>query len=604
MLAKDLRRRYIDFFVNKYNHKEIASASLIPENDPTVLFTTAGMHPLVPYFLGEKHPEGTRLVDAQKCFRTVDFDEVGDNTHLTFFEMMGCWSLGDYWKKETITMLYTFLTSPIEEGGLGLDPDRISVTCFEGDDDAPRDEEAAKVWESLGFVRNEDASPDQKRRIFFYNKKENWWGPAGQTGPCGPDSEIFYYNSDDLDKMWDTEPADDETPWVEVCNNVFLAYNKDMDGNYNPLKLKCVDVGLGLERVVAIMQGKKSSYETEIFADAISLVKELAKGELIEDSIRIIADHLRAATFILGDPVGVVPSNTEQGYVLRRLIRRAIRHARKIGIDQDFTDKIAEKYVEQFKEAYPELERNSEKIIEELKKEEAQFKNCLVHGEKEFEKVLPNILKGNQKMVPGRVAFKLYDTYGFPLEMTVELAKEHGLTVDKEGYDKAYEKHQETSRQGAEQKFKGGLADHSEQTTKLHTATHLLHQALRDVLGEHVQQKGSNITADRLRFDFNHPDKMTKEQIEEVERIVNEQIQRDMAVSFSEMTVEEAKEKGAIGLFEDRYDAKIKVYEIGDYSMEICGGPHVEHTGQLGSFRIKKEQSSSAGVRRIKAVLG
>lgn len=678
MNAHDLRRRYIDFFVKKHAHKEIPGASLVPENDPTVLFTTAGMHPLVPYLMGEKHPEGTRLVDVQRCVRTGDIDEVGDDTHLTCFEMLGNWSLGDYFKEEAIRMSYEFMTTPLEEGGLGLDPDRLAVTCFEGDEDAPLDEEAAKVWEDLGFVRSEDAKPGQKRRIFFYNKKENWWGPAGQTGPCGPDSEMFYYNSDDLDAMWDTEPADDVTPWVEIWNDVFMQYNKKEDGTFEELSQQNVDTGMGLERVLCILQGKTSAYETELFTPVIHRIRELAveENKICE---RIIADHVRAATFIIGDERGVTPGNNDQAYVVRRLLRRAIRHGRKLGIQGHFTAQLARLFLGIYGEAYPELVKNEERIMKAMEEEEEKFRKTLENGEREIEKDINDVKAGlellaessqvakiekalngvsavignkealgvfNKNLRPalgkirgehkaaaadmdidvpeevrematsladdwtlrGDRAFYYFETHGFPFEMSMEIFAEQGITVDKEGFDKAFKAHQEKSRAGAEQKFAGGLADHSDETKKLHTATHLMLEALRQVLGTHVEQKGSNITAERLRFDFNHPEKLTPEQIAEVEKIVNDAIQADYPVSFKEMTVQEARDANATGVFIDKYegelDGKVKVYFMGDFSTEICGGPHVDHTGQLGTeFKIKKEQSSSAGIRRIKAIL-
>jgi len=596
MKAKEIRRKFIDFFVEKHGHAEIPSASLLPENDPTVLFTTAGMHPLVPYLLGEPHPKGKRLVDVQKCLRTDDIDEVGDNTHLTFFEMLGNWSLGDYFKNEAINMSYRLLVD-----GFGLDPKRICVTCYEGDDQVPRDDEAAGYWEELGFVRADEAGPEDFQRIYFFGKKENWWGPAGQTGPCGPDTEIFYYVGDLEDPDFKSHkyyPNSEDDLYVEIWNDVFMQYFKDADGNFNELEQKNVDTGLGLERLTAIMQGAPSHFETELFAPVMEML-----GDGPTDSKRIVADHLRAATFILGDPRGVAPSNTDQGYVLRRLIRRAIRHGKKLGMDSEFVVDVAKKYIAIYGDVYSELKDNADFILTELEREEQQFEKTLETGEKEFAKMYEQMKEHDQSTLSGRLAFKLYDTYGFPLEMTKELADEVGIEVDEEGFEKAFEKHQEKSRAGAEQKFKGGLADHSEETTKLHTATHLLHQALRDVLGDHVEQKGSNITAERLRFDFSHQESMTDEEIAEVERIVNEQIERDLQVSFEVMSVEEAKKQGAIGLFEERYDEDIKVYKIGDYSMEICGGPHVEHTGQIGSFKIKKEKSSSRGVRRIKAVV-
>lgn len=603
MKASELRQKYIDFFVQKHDHKEIKGASLIPENDPTVLFTTAGMHPLVPFLLGEKHPAGVRLVNAQKCVRTDDIDEVGDTTHLTFFEMMGNWSLGDYFKKEAIKWSYEFLTDVLR-----FDPNKLLVSCFEGDEDAPRDDEAAAVWESLGFKRVESGQPCEGGLIYFYGKKENWWGPAGQTGPCGPDTEIFYIKEQPkCPKCDEMGPACDCGKYVEIWNNVFMQYNKNEDGSFIPLDQKNVDTGLGLERVASLMQGVHTPFETDLFVPAIDKIRKLGERKTSKEfavSERIIADHLRAAVFILGDPFGVAPSNTDQGYVLRRLIRRAIRHAKKMGIEGAFCKEIAKIYINSYKDVYPELEQFSDKIMAELSKEEEQFSKTLMQGEKEFEKMLPNLMKGKEPVLPGRLAFKLYDTYGFPIEMTQELAKENGLKVDREGYDKAYEKHQELSRAGAKEKFAGGLADHSVETTKLHTATHLLHQALRNVLGDHVEQKGSNITVERLRFDFSHPDKMTPEQLAEVEKIVNEQIKRELAVTCEETSVEEAKKQGAIGLFESKYGDTVKVYSVGDFSKEICGGPHVSNTKELGGFKIKKEESSSAGVRRIKAIIG
>jgi alanyl-tRNA synthetase len=603
MKASDLRRKYIDFFVKKHGHKEIKGASLIPENDPTVLFTTAGMHPLVPFLLGEKHPAGNKLVNFQKCVRTDDIDEVGDTTHLTFFEMMGNWSLGDYFKEEAIKMSYEFLTKE-----LGFDPNKLLVSCFEGDADAPRDDEAAKTWEELGFTRVDEDQPCEGGLIYFYGKKENWWGPAGQTGPCGPDTEIFYIKDiPKCEKCDELGPACDCGKYVEIWNNVFMQYNKNEDGSFTSLDQKNVDTGLGLERVAGLLQDVDTPFETDLFIPVMEKISEISGDKKEENFIvsqRIIADHLRAAVFILGDPFGVAPSNTDQGYVLRRLIRRAIRYAKKIEMEGSFCSDIAKIYIRMYEDVYPELNQFSDKILTELDNEEEQFSKTLTQGEKEFEKMLPNLMKGVDPVLPGRLAFKLYDTYGFPIEMTRELAKENGLKVDLEGYNKAYKKHQELSRAGAKEKFAGGLADHSEQTTRLHTATHLLHQALRNVLGDHVEQKGSNITVDRLRFDFTHPDKMTPEQIKQVEDIVNEQIQKNLPVTCEEMSVKEAKEKGAIGLFESKYGETVKVYSVGDFSKEICGGPHVTNTKELGKFRIKKEQSSSSGVRRIKAVIG
>ncbi|MBP5639659.1 MAG: alanine--tRNA ligase [Victivallales bacterium] len=589
MNAAELRRLYIDFF-KAHGHAEIKSAPLIPENDPTCLFTTAGMHPLVPYLLGEKHPAGKRLVDVQKCLRTGDIDEVGDPFHMTFFEMLGNWSLGDYFKEEAIAMSFEFLTTK-----LGFKPENIKVTCFEGDENAPRDTEAAEIWMSLGIP---------EKNIYFLGKEDNWWGPAGQTGPCGPDTEIFV-PVDKPDCGPDCGPACGCGKWVEIWNNVFMQYNKTADGKFVPLEHPNVDTGMGVERVTAFMQGVKSAYETELFSGIFMKIQEIsgnASADSSNRSARIVAEHLRASTFLIGD--GVKPSNVDQGYVLRRLIRRAIREARKLGITEMFTAKVADVVISEYGPFYPELQEQAETIRAELTREEEQFGKTLENGTKEFLKLIERFPANiENKVISGRKAFNLYETYGFPLELTQEMAKEHGFTVDEKGFNEAYQKHQEQSRAGAEQKFKGGLADHSEQTTKYHTATHLLHKALRLVLGDHVAQAGSNLTAERLRFDFTHPDKMTPEQIAEVEKIVNEQIQRDLPVICEEVPLEEAKNRGAIGLFEHKYGDVVKLYTIGDFSMEICGGPHVQHTAQLGKFKIQKEESSSRGVRRIKAIL-
>jgi alanyl-tRNA synthetase len=608
LTASEIRRKYIEFFVKNAGHAEIPSGSVVPENDPTVLFTTAGMHPLVPYLMGETHPKGTRLVNAQKCVRTDDIEEVGDNTHLTFFEMMGNWSLGDYFKKESIDWSWRFLTSPLEEGGLGLDKARICVTCYQGDDLVPRDEEAAGYWEEKGFVRSENATLNDKNRIYFFGAKENWWPSQGVNGPCGPDTEIFYYVGDLNDPKYvnnEYTPNDEYDLYVEIWNNVFMQYNRK-DGVITELVQKNVDTGLGLERVTSIMQGVDSPFKTELFAPVMDLLVARA-ANFNDHSARIICDHLRSAVFILGDPRGMAPSNTDQGYILRRLIRRAIRHIHKLGIEDAIAVEIAKIYIELYKEHYGELASRSEFIINELEREEELFRQTLRNGEKEFHKILEGMSKGGMTVISGRVAFKLYDTFGFPLEMTTELATENGLTVDEAGFEEAFKKHQELSRAGAENKFKGGLADSSEETTKLHTATHLLHQALRDVLGDHVGQKGSNITVERLRFDFNNDDPMTPEQIAEVEKIVNSKIDADLPISFEVMTVEAAKAKGAIGLFGDRYGEEVKVYSIGDYSIEICGGPHAESTARLADggkhFKIEKEQSCGRGIRRIKGVL-
>ena len=590
--ADQLRKLYIDFFVSK-GHKQISGASLIPENDPTVLFTTAGMHPLVPYILGQEHPAGKRLCDYQKCIRTGDIDSVGDPHHLTFFEMLGNWSLGDYFKNEMIGFSFEFLTKV-----LGIPVDRLSVTVFEGDDTVPRDEEAAARWKELGI----DPS-----HIYFMPREDNWWGPAGETGPCGPDSEMFFDTGRPACGP-DCKPGCKCGKYFEIWNDVFMQYRKEKDGTYHEMDRKCIDTGMGIERTVAVLQGKKSVYETEVFQPIIRKIEELSGkkyGENEEDdiSIRIISDHIRTSVFILGDQKGIAPSNVGQGYILRRLIRRAVRHGKKIGIDHSFLPGLSDVVLSLYGEPYLELIEHKDFIREELEKEEEKFSITLTKGEKEFEKMLPNLMKGNSRVISGRLAFKLYDTYGFPIELTKELAAEHEFTVDEKGFEEAFEKHQALSRAGAEKEFKGGLADHSEQTTALHTATHLLHAALRRVLGTHVGQKGSNITAERLRFDFTHPAPMTKEELKEVEDLVNDAIKRDLPVTVETMTLEEARNAGAIAFFDSKYGEKVTVYTIGDFSKEVCGGPHVTHTGDMGHFRILKEQSSSAGIRRIKAVL-
>ena len=590
----ELRSKYIDFFKSK-GHVEISGRSLIPENDPTVLFTTAGMHPLVPYLMGEPHPAGTRLTDVQKCVRTGDIDDVGDASHLTFFEMLGNWSLGDYFKKESIAYSFEFLT---DEKYLGIPIDKLSFTVFEGNEDAPRDDESAFIWESLGV---------SKDRIFFLPKEDNWWGPAGETGPCGPDTEIFIDTGKPACGS-NCRPGCNCGKYVEIWNNVFMQYHKNMDGSFSPLKRKCVDTGMGVERTVAMLQGKPSVYNTEAFTSIIKSIEDISgvkygDNEKTDTSIRIIADHVRTACFILGDPKTTLPSNIGAGYVLRRLIRRAVRHGKKLGIDGNFLSVPASAVIAQNAGFYTELKENETLILTELKAEEDKFLETLKKGEAEFEKMLPNLLKNPKKIIPGRMAFKLYDTYGFPIELTEELASESGLTVNREEFDEAFKKHQELSRAGSEQVFKGGLADHSEQTTAYHTATHLLHKALRMVLGDHVQQKGSNITAERLRFDFSHPEPMTDAEKKEVERLVNEAIKADLPVTMEVMPLEEAKKIGAMALFGEKYEDVVKVYKIGDFSTEVCGGPHVEKTGVLGKFVIKKEQSSSSGVRRIRAVL-
>ncbi|MFP4644514.1 MAG: alanine--tRNA ligase [Spirochaetales bacterium] len=590
MTADELRSKYIEFFKSK-DHAQIAGKSLIPENDPTVLFTTAGMHPLVPYLLGQDHPAGKRLVNYQRCVRTGDIEDVGDFSHLTFFEMLGNWSLGDYFKEESIEMSYEFLTE-----WLGIAAEKLSVTCFAGDESVPRDDESAQAWRKLGI-------PEE--RIWFLGRDDNWWGPAGATGPCGPDTEIFVDTG--VPGGPDSRPGSNDGKYMEVWNNVFMQYNKHQDGSFSELSRRCVDTGMGIERTITMLQGKQNVYETEVFTPILEQIGELCGRVYGEDpeidrAFRIVADHVRTATFILADERGVAPTNVGAGYVLRRLIRRAVRFGRKLGFDGPFLTGPAKLVLSKYAEPYPMLADRADEAIRELHAEEERFLLTLKKGEQEFEKMLPNLKKSSAAVVPGRIAFKLYDTYGFPIEMTEELAREEGMSVDREGFEEAFARHQEKSKQDPGQ-FKGGLADASEETTKLHTATHLLHQALRDVLGDHVAQKGSNITPERLRFDFSHPEKMSKEQIAEVERIVNEQIERDLPVSWKSMRLSDAKKEGAIALFVDKYDEDVKVYDIGDYSKEVCGGPHVSSTSELGRFRIKKEQSSSQGVRRIKAVL-
>ena len=593
LTADELRETYLSFFESK-GHARIPGASVIPENDPTVLFTTAGMHPLVPYLLGSKHPAGTRLTDVQKCIRTGDIDEVGDSSHLTFFEMLGNWSLGDYFKKEMIAWSWEFLTSPEY---LGLPKDKLAFTVFEGEGDIPRDDEAAGYWMENGV---------DPKNIYFLPRKHNWWGPAGQTGPCGPDTEMFIIK-DQPPCGPDCSPACSCGRFLEIWNDVFMQYNKTAEGKYVPLAKKNVDTGMGLERTICTLNGVKTVYETDAFTGIIAKIAELSGKNYSDDeettkAFRIVADHLRTATFIMGDPRGVSPSNVDQGYVLRRLIRRAVRYGMKLGMAEGFTGEIAKVIIDQYAEVYPELRQNEGFVMEQFKLEETRFARTLRQGEREFEKYVAKM--GESKVIDGQTAFELYATYGYPVEMTKELAAERGLTIDEEGFKANFEAHQKNSQQGAEQRFKGGLADHSLQTTRLHTATHLLHAALRKVLGPEVAQKGSNITAERLRFDFTFGRKMTKEEIAEVQALVNEWIQADVPIEMKETTVAEAKAEGAIGLFESKYGERVRMYTMGPYSKEICGGPHASHTGELVSFTIKKEESSSAGVRRIKAVIG
>jgi len=590
LTAQQLRDMYLKFFESK-GHKIIPSASLIPENDPSVLFTTAGMHPLVPYLLGEKHPAGTRLTDVQKCVRTGDIDEVGDLSHLTFFEMLGNWSLGDYFNEEAIGWSYEFLTG---EDYLAIPVENLAVTVFAGDEDAPRDISSFERWKKCGI-------PEDK--IFFLPKKNNWW-IAGKTGPCGPDTEMFIDRGQD--KCGENcDPSCDCGKYLEIWNNVFMQFYKNEDGSYSKLKQKNVDTGMGLERTLCILNGVESVYDTELFDTAKAEIERLTGkkyGESAEvtRAFRIILDHVRTATFMIGDPRGISPSNVDQGYVLRRLIRRAVRYGRMIDLPAGSLAGIAECYIAKYAYYYDELLTNKDRIIEELNKEEERFSRTLVDGLKEFNKVVTHV---QGTVFPGKTAFRLYDTFGFPLEMTMELAKENGFTVDVEGYNNAFAEHQKKSSAGSEQKFKGGLADTSEATARLHTATHLMQAALKKVLSPTVSQKGSNITVERLRFDFNFDRPMTAEEIAEVEKLVNEAIAADVPVTMEEMTVEEAKASGAIGVFDSKYGEKVKVYTMGRFSKEICGGPHASRTGELGHFKIVKEQSSSAGVRRIKAVL-
>ncbi len=592
LTADQLRDKYLTFFSSK-GHAVISGASLIPENDPTVLFTTAGMHPLVPYLLGQPHPAGTRLTDVQKCVRTGDIDAVGDSCHLTFFEMLGNWSLGDYFKKEAITWSYEFLTAE-----LGFSPEQISVTVFEGEEGIPRDDESIAIWRSLGIPRE---------RIYPLPRSDNWWGPAGTSGPCGPDTEMFINTGRDACSA-DCRPGCHCGKYIEIWNDVFMQYNKTADGQYVPLAQHNVDTGMGVERTICMMNDCATVYETELLAPLIAAIRDMTLAAPPDDerrirAERIIADHMRTAVFILGDPKGgVKPGNVGANYVLRRLIRRSVRYAKMLGIETGYTEKLARIVIENYRHVYPELDANRDSIIEELTAEESRFEKTLAAGQREFDKVAEALNKHGQTTLSGRTAFKLYDTYGFPLEFTEELAAEQGLTVDREGYDNAFSKHQELSKAGVGN-FKGGLADNTVATTRLHTATHLLHRALQIVLGEHATQKGSNITPERLRFDFSHPSKMTHEEIQRVEEIVNEQIRCNLPVTSATMTIEEAQTKGATALFATKYGEQVKVYAAGDFCMEVCGGPHAATTGELGGFKIQKEESSSAGVRRIKAVI-
>lgn len=588
MESIDLKDAYLKFFENK-GHKVIPSAPIIPENDPTCLFNTAGMQPLVPYLKGEPHPEGKRLVDVQKCFRTNDLDAIGDTTHHTFFEMLGNWSLGDYFKKESISWSLEFLTK-----NLNIPIERLAVTVFEGNDIVPADTESADIWKSVGI---------KEERIAFLGEEDNWWPNMELTGPCGPDTEIFYWKGPDAapEKF---DPEDEN--WVEIWNNVFMQYNHETDGTFVPLRNKNVDTGLGVERVTAILEGYTDNYKSSVWKDIIAKIEEIS-GLSYDDeknarSMRIIADHIRAVVMISGDDAGIKPSNTDQGYVLRRLMRRIIRYAKKLNIDinSDWEQQLAEMIIEKYSKYYHELSRNKDVILQVLQDEKIKFSKTLGKGLKEFEKAI-NGLEG--KEINKDIAFKLYDTYGFPIELTEELAKEHGLTVDIEGFKQKFAEHQEKSREGSKGKFKGGLASTGEMETKYHTATHLLNAALKKVLGDHVHQKGSNITAERMRFDFSHNSKMTDEEKEKTENLVNEYIKMAIPVEKLEMSKEDALKLGAEAMFIDKYGDIVTVYKIGDVSLELCGGPHVHNTSELGHFKIKKEEASSAGVRRIKAIL-
>lgn len=582
MKAIEIRNKYLKFF-KEHGHAIIPSAPVIPENDPSVLFTTAGMQPLVPYLLGEKHPEGTRLTDYQKCVRTNDIDEVGDNRHLTYFEMLGNWSLGDYFKEESIAMSYEFLTKE-----LGIPNEKLSVTCFAGDEDCARDTIAYECWKKAGI-------PDE--RIYFFGKDDNWW-IAGEEGPCGPDTEMFYDTGKPKCSP-ECNPACDCGKYVEIWNNVFMEFYKDKNG-YRKLEQKNVDTGLGLERMTMLLQGKKTPYEIEIFAPVMKKLEELQKVDSIE-SRRIITEHLRSSMMIIND--GGRPSNVDRGYILRRLLRRMTRHMNKLEIDLNKMPEIIDVSIASLKELYPELEKNKEIIKQVIIAEKDKFTKTLQKGEKEFEKVSTRVKENGKKVIDAQTVFNLYETYGFPPEMTEELAKEEGLEVDMKNYQKLFEEHQAKSRMGSEAKFKGGLASTGEMEVKYHTATHLLNAALKKVLGDHVHQKGSNITAERLRFDFSHGAKMTDEEKKKVEDLVNEYIKQDIKVERLEMKKDEAIALGAEAMFLEKYGDEVTVYKIGDVSLELCGGPHVSRTGELGTFKIKKEEASSSGVRRIKAIL-
>lgn len=585
MEKANLKDLYINFFVEN-GHVQIPSAPVVPENDPSVLFNTAGMQPLVPYLMGQKHPLGTRLCDYQKCIRTNDLESIGDKTHHTFFEMLGNWSLGDYFKKESITWSFEFLTKI-----LNIPVEKLAVTVFEGNDEVPRDEESANVWKSLGIPAE---------RISYLDKDNNFW-IAGEVGPCGPDTEIFYWRSD---APVPTKHDPEDERWVEIWNNVFMQYERHQDGTVTELPHKNVDTGMGVERTVAILEGVDDNYLTSIWKDVVGKIEEMSNTTYVENakSIRIIADHIRTAVFIAGDNSGIKPSNTDQGYILRRLIRRMIRHAKKIGIDLEsgFERTLALMIIEKYAKYYDELEKNKEVILDVLTNELKKFNRTLEKGLREFEKIVSN-LEGTT--LNKDLAFKLYDTYGFPLELTVELAEEKGITVDKVGFEQKFKEHQEKSRAGSEQRFKGGLAGDGEVETKYHTATHLLNAALKQIISKDVHQRGSNITVERMRFDFNCDHKLTDEEKQKVEDLVNEWIKQEIPVTVEEMSKQEAIDSGAECMFIEKYPDVVTVYTIGNVSKELCGGPHVQNTKELGHFKIKKEEASSAGVRRIKAIL-
>lgn len=594
MTADELRELYLRFFESK-GHAVISGSSLIPQNDPTVLFTNAGMHPLVPYLLGEPHPAGRRLCNYQKCIRTGDIDEVGDVSHLTFFEMLGNWSLGDYFKEDAIAWSFEFLTS---SNYLGFKPEKLSVTVFKGNDAVPMDEESVKTWKGLGIPYE---------RIFPLPEQDNWWGLPAESGPCGPDTEMFIDTGKPLCGP-DCRPGCSCGKYFEIWNDVFMQYEKNPGGPLTRLKQHNVDTGMGVERAIAMMQGKNTVFDTELFAPTMAVIETNSDKKATDDketvkAFRIIADHMRSSVFILGDQQGIVPGNLGQGYVLRRLIRRAVRYAKMLGLQMDFTKPIAECVIEKYRHIYPELETNRAHVVGELAVEEEKFEKTLNRGMDELDKVLDRMKTHGETTLSGRMAFRLYDTCGFPLEFTEEICGEHGIAIDKNGFDNAFEKHKEVSKQGLDKVFKGGLLDNSTATTRLHTATHLLHQSLRLTLGDHVAQKGSNITADRLRFDFSHPSKMTPEEIRKVEELVNGVIGKNLPVTMEMMSLADARKAGCMALFDSKYGEQVKVYSVGDFSKEVCGGPHVANTGELGKFKITKEESSSAGVRRIRAVL-